>query len=473
MRKKNTKILATISDLMCSTEFIKSLYDAGMDAVRLNTAHQDIDATRIVIENTRKVSETLGIVLDTKGPEVRTTKVESGVDLKKGDEILVCGGSEFSSKECIFVNYAHFVNDIPVNTHILIDDGLIEMKVVSKSDKNLNCKILRGGLLKSRKTVNVPAITLNLPSLSERDIAYVRFAAEVDVDFIAHSFVRNKADVLELQKLLDELNSPIKIIAKIENRAGVDNIDEILEHVYGVMVARGDLAIEIPAEEVPVVQKKIIKKCISRGRIVITATQMLHSMIESPVPTRAEVSDIANAILDGTDVVMLSGETSAGNYPVEAVQMMAKVAKHVGPEVTLFSGVSVSSMNHKISAHLAKSAVLASKEFNARAIVVGTHSGSTARIVSAYRGNVPIFAKCYSLRTARWLSLSAGVFPSVLPVVYSTDEFVSIALTSLVDSHDLTPDDLIVIVGGAGKREDAGSTFVEINSVKNALEDVS
>ncbi len=472
MRKKQTKILATISDLMCDPEFIRALYEKGMDAVRLNTAHQDIDQTKLVVENVRKVSNTIGILLDTKGPEVRTTKVDAPLQLIPGMVLSIRSGLEESTLEVLHVNYHNFVSEMPVGAPVLIDDGLIELKVMEKSSEELKCRVIRGGLLKSKKTVNTPTVSLSLPSLSKRDIEYIRFSVEYDLDFIAHSFVRNKDDVLAVQNLLDELKSPIKIIAKIESRSGVDHIDEILDHVYGIMIARGDLGVEIPAEEVPVIQKRLIQKCIERGKIVITATQMLHTMIENPIPTRAEVSDVANAILDGTDVLMLSGETSAGKYPADAVHMMSKIAKNVERERGVSSGHSVTSVKNKISSYLAKSAVLASLEFNARAILIGTHSGRTARIVSAYRGHVPIFAQCYSLRTVRWLSLSYGVYPSLLPVVYSTSDFVSVSLHSLLDAKLLDHDDLIVIIGGAAKREDSGSTFIEINTVKSALEDL-
>jgi pyruvate kinase len=295
--RKLTKIVATISDMNCDQDFLRKLYDAGMNVVRLNTAHQDHKDTLKVVENVRKVSNKIALLLDTKGPEIRTTKAEERIPVKSRQLIHMKGDPDgLSTPEMICVNYSNFVEDIPDGSIILIDDGDIELEVVSHEGDCIVCEVKNEGYIKGKKSVNIPSVHITLPTLSDKDIGYIHFAVEHDLDFIAHSFVRNKEDVMA---------------------------------VHGVMIARGDLAIEVPRERIPMIQKQIIRKCMERRKVVITATQMLHSMIESPRPTRAEVSDIATAIYDGTDALMLSGETAYGKYPLESVKMMTKVAKEV------------------------------------------------------------------------------------------------------------------------------------------------
>jgi len=299
MKRKQTKIVATISDLKCDVDFITELYENGMNVVRLNTAHQTQDDTLRVIENVRKVSDKIALLLDTKGPEVRTSDIDNPIDVLEGDEIYITS-DKIDNVKLFNVNYDGFVNDVSIGQVILIDDGETGLKVVKKTESALICKVQNDSVIKNKKSVNVPDASIQLPSLTQKDIDYIKFAAENNLDFIAHSFVRNKQDVIDVQLILDKYNSNAKIIAKIENREGIDNAEEILDHAYGIMIARGDLGIEILAEEVPVVQKKLIDMCIRRAQPVITATQMLHTMIKNPRPTRAEVSDVANAVFDGT-----------------------------------------------------------------------------------------------------------------------------------------------------------------------------
>ena len=295
--KKKTKIVATISDLKCDADFIRELYKAGMNVVRLNTAHQTIEDTLRIVNNVRKVSDKIALLLDTKGPEIRTSPSSRKIAVKSGDILKLKGDrNKESDDQFIYVDHSGFVKDVSINDHILIDDGDIELVVTGKEGDYLNCSVQNNGIIKGRKSVNVPNQKFSLPALSNKDREYVEFAIEQDIDFIAHSFVRSRKDVLEIKKMLEAKKSNIKIIAKIENQEGVDNIDEILEEVYGIMVARGDLAIEIPYEKIPSIQKKIINKCVSVRKPVIIATQMLHSMIDNPRPTRAEVTDVANAI---------------------------------------------------------------------------------------------------------------------------------------------------------------------------------
>ena len=327
---KQTKIVATVSDKRCDVEFVRDLFENGMNVVRMNSAHLDAEGFNKIITNVRAVSNTIAILMDTKGPEMRTTAIadDGRINFSTGDYVKMSGNpNQLTTKEHICISYSNFVKDLSVGSLVLIDDGEIEFKVIEKHDDFLLCIAENEGELGSRKSVNVPGVRINLPALTEKDRKNILYAIEHNIDFIAHSFVRNKQDVLDIQEILDAHNSSIKIIAKIENQEGVDNIDEILEVAYGVMIARGDLGIEVPQEKIPGIQRILIKKCVQAKKPVIVATQMLHSMIKNPRPTRAEVTDIANAIYYRTDALMLSGETAYGKYPVEAIATMSKVAE--------------------------------------------------------------------------------------------------------------------------------------------------
>ncbi|MEJ2268099.1 MAG: pyruvate kinase, partial [Nanoarchaeota archaeon] len=307
--------------------------------------------------------------------------------LKKDDLIKIVGNPKKElSNECIYVNYKNFCKDLSVKDKILIDDGDLELEVVEKKENKLIVRVKNSGKIKGRKSVNFPGVHMNLPSLSKRDKDYIEYAIKNKLDFIAHSFVRDKKDLMEIQKILDKRKSKIKIISKIENQEGVENIDEILDNCYGVMIARGDLGIEIPAERLPIIQRKIIEKCIENKKPVIVATQMLHTMIKNPRPTRAEISDIANAVYLGADAIMLSGETTVGDYPLEAVKIMTKVSKEIEKEKSSFNPAPVKKINKKIFGFITKSAVRASLLLPVKAIITDTNSGRTARELSAYRG---------------------------------------------------------------------------------------
>ncbi len=467
---KKTKIVATISDRRCDPEFIKELYEAGMNVVRLNTAHQSFEDAQKVIDNVRKVSDKIAILVDTKGPEIRTNKAAEEINLKAGEIILVKGGKseDFSTRETIFVNYALFVEDVPVGSQILIDDGSIELEVFAKEQNALRCVVKNDGKIESRKSVNVPGVSFRLPSLTEKDRDFVKFCIQNDIDFIAHSFVRNKEDVLAIQEILDAHKSRIKIIAKIENQEGVDNLDEILDLVYGVMVARGDLAIEIPYEKIPGIQRMIINKCIARRKPVIVATQMLHSMIENPRPTRAEVSDIANAIFSKTDAIMLSGETAYGKYPVEAVKTMAKVAREAEKSISDIHDVPMVILSNQRSAYLTRTAVDAAISLNARAIIADSETGRSIRNMAGYRGRKPIYAFCYDKRTVRELALSFGVFPEFIEETKNSYEFVHKALTMCIEKGSLENDDLVIVIAG-NYGSNFGASFIEISPVEKLL----
>lgn len=467
MLLKQTKIVATISDRKCDVEFIKNLFDAGMNVVRINTAHQKPEDTLRVINNVRKVSERIPILIDTKGPEIRTTLLKADLHLKKGEIINFRGEPEgISTRRCIFASYINFVDEIPVGSQILIDDGELSFKVIDKNTEELICEIQNDGYLGSRKSINVPGIDIALPSLTMKDVDYIQFAIDHDLAFIAHSFVRSKEDVLDIQKILDEQNSSVKIIAKIENRQGVDNIDEILDHAYGVMIARGDLGIEIPAEQIPTVQKKLVKKCVSRRKPVIVATQMLYTMTEHPRPTRAEVSDVANAIYDGTDAVMLSGETAYGKYPVEAVATMAKIAKQVEANKKAYKEPTDKTIKNKISGHLAKAAVQATSKLPIKYIIADSMKGKTIRNLSAFRGRLPILAFCYDTKLMQELALSYGVMPYHLDKRNSTDKFYQSITEALFKEKHISKKEYVVVVAG-NFGYDNGASFIEISTIEN------
>lgn len=361
---KQTKIVASISDRRCDTDFIRKLFLAGVNVVRINTAHATPDGIREVIRNTRKVSHHLAILIDTKGPEVRTTATPEPIIYKTGEKVLICGNpDEETTHDVVNVSYADFVNDVNVGNDVLFDDGELSMRVVDKTDGALVAEVQNDGKLGSKKSVNVPGVHIDLPALTEKDKANIKLAIEEDIEFIAHSFVRSKEDVMAVQQVLDEHGSDIKIISKIENQEGVDNIDEIIEASYGIMIARGDLGIEVSIERIPGIQRKIIRKCILAKKPVIVATQMLHSMINNPRPTRAEVTDIANAIYYRTDALMLSGETASGKYPLEAVLTMAAIAEQAEKDKLRENDIDIPlSENCDVSEFLSKNAIKADRK---------------------------------------------------------------------------------------------------------------
>ncbi len=473
MNSKRTKIVATISDKNCETGFIKELYEAGMNVIRINSAHLDIDGALRIIRNTREVSDKIAILVDTKGPEIRTTICDAPIVLKKGATINIIGDpGKKSSSEAIYVTYETFSSDIPLGSLILMDDGELELRVLRKQGNALQCSIENDGILTSRKSVNVPNVKIMLPSLNDKDRTFIEMAAKNNVDFIAHSFVRSKQDVLDVQAVLNSFKSSIKIIAKIENQEGVDNIDDILENVYGIMVARGDLGIEIPYEKIPGIQKMIITKCIITRKPVIVATQMLHSMITNPRPTRAEVSDIASAIYSQTDAIMLSGETANGKYPVESVKTMTKVALEVEKNKEKFMNVPYLNVTGEISSYLAKVAVKTAFRIGARGIIADTTGGRTIRDMASYRGINLILAQCYSESTMRELALSYGVYASYQEKRRSVDEFIHIALKNLTVTHNLQSDDIVVVLAG-NFSGGSGFSFIEVGSVQYLKDRVS
>lgn len=467
--EKLTKIVATISDQHCEPDFLRAMYEAGMDVVRINTAHQNPEQTLRVMENVRKVTDKVPFMLDTKGPEIRTCDGKEDIAVTRGQLIRVAGKPGIpSTSDCISVNYAGFVSHLEPGKKIMIDDGEIQLTVEEKHGDVLICRVNNAGLVKPRKSINLPGTSVDLPSLNDKDLEFIEFGIRQQVNFIAHSFVRNKEDVLAIQRILDAHESPIKIIAKIENQQGLDNIEEILDHVYGIMVARGDLAIEVPAEQIPVIQARLVKMCIRRKKAVIIATQMLHSMIRNPRPTRAEVSDIANSVFSGADAIMLSGETAFGDYPVEAVQIMTKTAREAEKGKSFSLDTKVMPHDNQVSVFLSKTAVRSIQRLGTRAIITDTDTGKTARYLSAFRGRTPIYAQCYEKRVMRDLALNYGVFPDFMEVETSKKEFTRATLTRLINQGEISPSDLVcVLAGNFGKK--AGPSFVEVSTASNML----
>ena len=462
---KRTKIVATISDKRCEIGFLRELYEAGMNVVRLNTAHQTLDEAMKVVRNVRAVSDQIALLIDTKGPEVRTCDIVVPVRVEKGEIIFMTGDRTLVAEKLIHVSYEHFVRDVQIGDKILVDDGDVELIVRDKKENCLELEASNPGEIKDKKSINVPGVNMHLESLSDKDRKFIQFAMDNKLDFIAHSFVRNKQDVMEIQQILDEQHSNIKIIAKIENQEGVNHIDEILDHVYGVMVARGDLAIEIDAEKIPLIQRYIVNKCIESKKPVIIATQMLHTMIDHPRPTRAEVSDIANAVFSGTDAIMLSGETAYGDYPLEAVKVMSRVAEANESILPPDANRNLVRINNEITAALARVAVRMTTMLPIKAIVVDTNSGRTARYLSAFRGGLPVYARCYDEHVMRELALSFGVRPYFSVKPHSRDEFMRDIPQVLLQSG-YQPEDQILVIGGSFGHV-RGASFLEVCKISD------
>ena len=462
---KRTKIVAPISDKRCEIGFLRELYEAGMNVVRLNTAHQTLDEAMKVVRNVRAVSDQIALLIDTKGPEVRTCDIVVPVRVEKGEIIFMTGDRTLVAEKLIHVSYEHFVRDVQIGDKILVDDGDVELIVRDKKENCLELEASNPGEIKDKKSINVPGVNMHLESLSDKDRKFIQFAMDNKLDFIAHSFVRNKQDVMEIQQILDEQHSNIKIIAKIENQEGVNHIDEILDHVYGVMVARGDLAIEIDAEKIPLIQRYIVNKCIESKKPVIIATQMLHTMIDHPRPTRAEVSDIANAVFSGTDAIMLSGETAYGDYPLEAVKVMSRVAEANESILPPDANRNLVRINNEITAALARVAVRMTTMLPIKAIVVDTNSGRTARYLSAFRGGLPVYARCYDEHVMRELALSFGVRPYFSVKPHSRDEFMR-DIPQVLLQNGYQPEDQILVIGGSFGHV-RGASFLEVCKISD------
>lgn len=443
---KMTKIVCTIGPKSEKPEVLEQLVLSGMNVMRLNFSHGDFEEHGARIKTIREIFKKTGkyvaILLDTKGPEIRTGAYLEGdvkYEVNAGDKIILTTDYEFKgNKDKISVSYKNMTKDLKVGDTILLDDGVIALNVDEIKGDELFCTVKNSGLLGQKKGVNLPGVSVSLPALAEKDIADLKFGCEVGVDFIAASFIRKASDVATVRKVLDENGGEsIKIISKIENQEGIDNFDEILELSDGIMVARGDLGVEVPTEKVPFYQKMMIEKCNKAGKPVITATQMLDSMQKNPRPTRAEAGDVANAILDGTDAVMLSGESANGKYPIEAVKTMAKISA----ETDNF-GVRKRSFDTEISVTeaITKSAVYSGEALNAKLIVCWTKTGRSAKMLRKYNPTMPIIALTDSEKTARQLAVVRGVRAVLAQDLDKTEDFFKKAI-EVAASHAVTTED--------------------------------
>lgn len=464
---KKTKIICTVSDNNCDVGFIRSLYENGMDVVRLNSAHASLEGAAKVVENVRKVSDRIAILIDTKGPEIRLTTMDStvGFVLKQGERIIFPDSTERScTPTALYTNCASFVADVQVGSHILIDDGSADLLVIEKHEDRLVCEAMNTAVIKGKKSINVPGVHINLPSLTDKDRAFIDWAIDADIEFVAHSFVRSKEDLREIREIIDRRKSHLKIISKIENQQGIDNLEDILDDCYGVMIARGDLGVEIPAERIPHIQKMIVQKCRARKKPVIVATQMLHSMIENPRPTRAEVTDVANAIAQSTDAIMLSGETAFGKYPVEAVRTMCRIAEESEKFIDVSLDVNLEMVSKPIAAVLARSLVGATQEIPVKAIIFDTWTGRTGRYLAEFRPKVPIYAMCYNGFTMRELALTYDIYGYPFEITGTKEGFVQNSIKILMEDGKISKGDLVGFIGGSFN-DVLGATYMEFKYV--------
>lgn len=469
---KKTKIVCTIGPKTESKEVLKQLLEAGMNVMRLNFSHGDYEEHGRRISNLREVMAETGmraaILLDTKGPEIRTIKLEGGndVSLVAGQEFtFTTDRTVIGNNKIVAVTYEGFASDLKAGDTVLVDDGLIAMEVKEVAGNEVRCIVKNNGDLGENKGINLPNVSVNLPALAEKDINDLKFGCEQGIDFVAASFIRKAEDVLAVRKVLCENGGEnVKIISKIENQEGLNNFDEILEVTDGVMVARGDLGVEIPVEEVPFAQKMMIEKCNEAGKPVITATQMLDSMIKNPRPTRAEANDVANAIIDGTDAVMLSGETAKGKYPVEAVKVMARIAEKTDP--LIYTNVEFDNEESTITEAVAKGTVDVAEALEAKLIVVGTGTGRAAKSLRKYFPTARILALTNSQTTANQLLLSRGVLSVVAEKPETLDCFFKQAEAEAVKTGLVKSGDIIVVTCGEQVYVQGTTNTMEVIKVK-------
>lgn len=478
---KKTKIVSTLGPASNSVETIAKLIEAGANVFRFNFSHGDheeqLSRMNMVREAIKLTGKDVAILLDTKGAEIRTTVqgTESGkIEFNIGDIVRISmDGEHVGSKEKIAVTYPGLYDDVHVGGHVLFDDGLIDMKILEKDEANreLVTEVQNAGILGSRKGVNAPGVSISLPGITEKDAADIRFGLDNDINFIAASFVRKAQDVLEIREILEEKNmTHVQIFSKIESQEGIDNIDEILKVSDGIMVARGDMGVEIPAEMVPMVQKTIIKKCNAAGKAVITATQMLESMQHNPRPTRAEASDVANAVFDGTDATMLSGESANGQYPVEAVSTMARINMEAEKQLAKIGTYKINNFDKTdVTETIGIAVATAAKNLGVKTIVAATESGHTAKMISKYRPDADILAVTFDERTKRGLMLNWGVYPTVTEKPTTTDEMFELATKKAVELGFAKEGDLILITAGVPVGERGTTNVMKIQLIGSKL----
>lgn len=473
---RRTKIVCTIGPASEDQGIIASLVQHGMDVARLNFSHGKIEEHLQRIKNIRLIARQMrkrvGILVDTRGPEVRIkTFARNEVHLKEGDKFILTTEDVQGDQNRVSINYQGLPRDLFPGARVLIDDGLIELRVEKVTPVEVQTTVVHGGFISSRKSINLPGISVNLPSLSAEDIRDIEFALENDVDFIAVSFVRSAADIIAIKSIVEEHQKEVKVIAKIENHEGIENFNGILEVADGIMIARGDLGVEIPIEDVPLIQKKLISACNRAGKPVITATQMLDSMIRQPRPTRAEASDVANAIFDGTDAVMLSGETAVGAFPVETLQTMSLIAGRAEEELEYrrmldyFEQDTLKTVTGAISYATCRAAI----ELNAAAIISSTQSGYTARMVSKFKPKAPIIAVTPNEKVASSLTLTWGVYPLLSLPAQRDDDIFDTAVKTALDAGLIKGGDLVVLTAGAPAGIPGTTNFMRIDTVGEVL----
>ena len=474
MRK--TKIICTLGPSTDSPEILQAMMENGMDVARFNFSHGSHDEHKRRLEELKALRKKLNLpvaaLLDTKGPEIRLRTFEEGkVTLEAGQHFTLTAREVIGTQEICSVSYKNLAQDVHVGSQIMLDDGLISMKVVERTETDVLCLVENGGLVKDRKGVNVPGVHLSMPYMSAQDRADILFGIQEGFDFIAASFCRTAQDVMEIRRLLDEHHSDIRIIAQLENQEGVNHVDEILAVADGVMIARGDMGVEIDFTEIPVIQKDIIAYTLGYGKHVITATQMLDSMITNPRPTRAEITDVANAVYDGTSAIMLSGETAAGRYPVEAVKTMAAIASRTEADINYFGRMRNMTPDIRlgIGGATAHAACTTATDTNASAIITVTKSGATPRLISRFRPETPIIACVMDEPVQRQLSLTWGVRPLIMPYVQSTDEMIE-GSVAVAQAAGLIHDGEIAVVTAGVPAGIAGTTnMIKVHLVGSSL----
>ncbi len=472
MRK--TKIVCTLGPASDSEEIIEQLILSGMDAARFNFSHGTHETHLSLLTRFKHVRDNLGrpvaTILDTKGPEIRIRTFACGrITLAEGDSFTLTTRNVEGDNTIVSVTYDNLHNEVTPGCHILVDDGLVDLEVTELSGQDIHCRVATGGDLSNNKSINIPGVHIHLPALTEKDKDDLRFGVENDFDFIAASFVRQASDVEEIRAVLDSLGGrDIGIIAKIENREGVDNLDAIIDVSDGIMVARGDMGVEIPAHEVPIVQKRMIKSAIRKGKHVITATQMLDSMIRNPRPTRAEVSDVANAVFDGTSCVMLSGETASGKYPVEALQTMVDIAVAAENDIDYWKRFRNATYNHTntITDAISHTSCLTAMDLSATAILAATRSGYTARMISRFRPGCVVVGLTTEERVRRQLAISWGIHPCLVGNVDSTDRLFSLSVDAARKEGLVNPGETVVITAGVPIGRSGSTNLIKAQVVK-------
>lgn len=469
---KMTKIICTLGPSVDDDIKLNSIINAGMDVARFNFSHGDHEAQQIRVDRLKKIKaqngKNIALLLDTKGPEIRIGKFKEGcIELKEGHEFILCNDDIIGTVNSVAITHKDLYKNIFIGKNILINDGLVELTVLEVKGKDIVCKVINGGIISNNKGINIPDTDTNLPSLTEQDKRDIKFAITNDFDFIAASFVRKAKDVVAVREILKENNAEnIKIISKIENREGVDNFDEILSVSDGIMVARGDLGVEIPFEEIPSLQKMMCDKCNEQEKIVIVATQMLESMIQNPRPTRAEVSDVANAIYDGASAIMLSGESAAGKYPIESVETMTKIALKTENAIygRGYNKLKLPS-NSTTSESISLASVLTASSLDASAIVCLTESGLTAKKISYNKPTCPVLAITHDEKVVRNLMLTWGVFPVLMEENYDVENMFNIGVDTALKNEFAKIGDKIVITSGENKSQKGSTNILKIHTI--------